>query len=522
MAIETTINQCLIMPNLKIICNLDCNLFIDGDLVQEVKADVITKVPLEVGEYYVDVVPLFNKEISIRRFVFLEFDKILKIDLLFVLQYDFELRSKLDLVPQSNESGLFGYIIKDTDINIIPYQFDEAEAFLEEYAIVKKGKYGVINRKNEVVLDFVYDSIRMARPRNNLDTIIGFVVSKKGMEGYVNKEGILVVPCQWKVCCLSDSFIYCHGDTAERDCLFSYDGTPVLTAKKITPLFDFASFPYLILTENGEGILDNNLKELVPAKFFSHREYDSESYREFVFREYYDSSGFSWVLPYYDRDASDAIRERVYSVKVYKYFDYDNCGGLPVPVVILESSLNQFTPNLGAYHDRLQKPLGDEDIDNAQMETIESRYELITSKGVRISLWPSTIVGNFYGNRAPVCQKGKWSFVDINGKYLCDFKYDEVWNYFEGTAVVHNENGYGVIDEDGNEIIPCQYDYIYDGSGDGSIAIAYVSMKYITVLDANQDEGVYDRNGNMVAPIKKGQRVFFDDNGNVLTSINEE
>ena len=110
------------MPNLKIICNLDCNLYIDGDLVQEMKADVITKVPLEVGEYYVDVVPLFNKEVSLRRFVYLEFDKILKMDLLFVLQYDLKLRSKLDLVPQSNDSGLFGYNIKDTDINIIPYQ----------------------------------------------------------------------------------------------------------------------------------------------------------------------------------------------------------------------------------------------------------------------------------------------------------------------------------------------------------------------------------------------------------------
>ena len=522
------------MPNLKIICNLDCNLYIDGDLVQEMKADVITKVPLEVGEYYVDVVPLFNKEVSLRRFVYLEFDKILKMDLLFVLKYDLELRSKLDLVPQSNDSGLFGYNIKDTDINIIPYQFDEAETILEDYAIVKKGKYGVINRKNEIILDFVYDSIRMEQKKNDPNKIIGFVVSKKWMYGYVNKEGKQVVPCQWEACLLSDSFIYCHGDSAKGDCLFSYDGTPVLTAKKITPLFSFASFPYLILTENGEGVFDNNLKELVPAKFFSYRKYDSESendplwgiivrgdpYREYDFREYYDSSGFSWVLPCYDRDASDAIRERVYSVKVYNYYDYDYCEDLPV--VVLESTLNQFTPNLEAYHDMLHKSLDDEDINDAQKETIESRFELITRKGDRISLWPSEMVCQFHEKKAGVCQKGKWSFIDINGKYLCGFKYDEVWNYFGGTAVVHNENGYGVIDKDGNEIIPCQYDFIYDGSGDGSIAIAYESMKYITVLDANQDEGVYDRKGNMIAPIKKGQRVSFDEKGDVITSIKEE
>ena len=75
MAFETTINQYLFMPNLKIISNLDCALFIDGDLIQEVKANVITKIPLDIGEYYVEAVSLIHKDISLRRVVFLEYER---------------------------------------------------------------------------------------------------------------------------------------------------------------------------------------------------------------------------------------------------------------------------------------------------------------------------------------------------------------------------------------------------------------------------------------------------------------
>ena len=165
------------------------------------------------------------------------------------------------------------------------------------------------------------------------------------------------------------------------------------------------------------------------------------------------------------------------------------------------------------------RSLDDEDINESEIETIESRVEIITNKGERKSLWPSETVGQFCERRARVCQKGKWSFIDCNGIYLCDFKCDEVWDFFGGTSVVHNENGYGVIDKDGKEIIPCQYSYIYDGSGGDSRAVAYESIKYITVLDANQDEGVYDRKGNVIVPIKKGQVVILDENGNVFTRI---
>jgi hypothetical protein len=38
--------------------------------------------------------------------------------------------------------------------------------------------------------------------------------------------------------------------------------------------------------------------------------------------------------------------------------------------------------------------------------------------------------------------------------------YDLVWSYYEGRAVVRLDGRYGVIDLEGNEVIPCWYDTV--------------------------------------------------------------
>ena len=530
------------MPNLKIICNLDCNLFIDGDWVQEVKAEVITKVPLDVGEYYVDVVPLFNKDVSLRRFVFLEFDKILKMDLLFYLQYNIELRSKLDLVPQSNDSGLFGYNIKDTEINIIPYQYEAAEDFKDGLAIVKKGRWGVINKQEEIILGFEYDNIFLSFRYLESQENTGFIIYKNSKYGFASLTGEIIVPCLWRSCGQSCDFIFCQGERPKGDCLYNYEGKLVFTADEIKPLYFLISPPYLVFNNGKYGILDKDLNELVPVIYPSFHKYsapppvdyldntileifevEADEYTCYCFEESFDDSGVSCGSSSYGRKAS---KVKSVSIRIYKYYHtYNN------PVVVLESTLERVitvpkavrNAELEALARRWGSSGYDYDVVNenqnvAKKEILEHSIEMLTRDGKRINLWGIDEIGEFYEEKASLRQKDRWSFVDCNGGYLCDFKYDKEGRFWMGSAIVHDEKGYGVIDKYGKEIIPCQYQAIRYSYGSNHTLLP----NFFTVLDANQDEGVYDRKGTLIVPIKKGQRVSFDEKGNVYTSINEK
>lgn len=77
---------------------------------------------------------------------------------------------------------------------------------------------------------------------------------------------------------------------------------------------------------------------------------------------------------------------------------------------------------------------------------------------------------------APVQQDGKWAYVDTEGKFATGFVYESCWgskyaysedtgeypccaySLWEGYAPVVRDGKWGVLDETGEEIIPCQYE----------------------------------------------------------------
>ena len=57
---------------------------------------------------------------------------------------------------------------------------------------------------------------------------------------------------------------------------------------------------------------------------------------------------------------------------------------------------------------------------------------------------------------------GKWGFVDINGKPICEFIYDDVRDFSEGIAAVKIGDKWGYINEQGDEICEIRYDAVGD------------------------------------------------------------
>jgi hypothetical protein len=56
------------------------------------------------------------------------------------------------------------------------------------------------------------------------------------------------------------------------------------------------------------------------------------------------------------------------------------------------------------------------------------------------------------------CVEPKWGYIDINGSVVVDFQYEHANRYHRGHAVVVKEGHYGILDGDGLELLPPQYD----------------------------------------------------------------
>lgn len=62
--------------------------------------------------------------------------------------------------------------------------------------------------------------------------------------------------------------------------------------------------------------------------------------------------------------------------------------------------------------------------------------------------------------RTPFCKKGKWGYIDANGKVVIKAKYQEARKFVDGHSIVKKENKYGVLSSYGKEVIAPKYDSV--------------------------------------------------------------
>jgi hypothetical protein len=58
----------------------------------------------------------------------------------------------------------------------------------------------------------------------------------------------------------------------------------------------------------------------------------------------------------------------------------------------------------------------------------------------------------------------KWEVIDKTGKEITPLKYDEVYDFRDGFAMVRLNDKWGFIDTTGNVIIPLKYDFAYSSA----------------------------------------------------------
>lgn len=110
--------------------------------------------------------------------------------------------------------------------------------------------------------------------------------------------------------------------------------------------------------------------------------------------------------------------------------------------------------------------------------------------------------GRFSDGLTMVRQNEKWGYIDKTGKLVIPYKYDLVWDFSDGMAMVtiggdaYGLNGgkYGFIDKTGKEVVPIQYDWVEPFSE---------GMAAVRIGDNGTGKyGFIDKTGKEVVPCK--------------------
>lgn len=147
---------------LKIISDIQCSIYIDGELHEQACANTWTFINLEKGEYALkfvcDAIPSLTQEEDI----FLEYDKVYRVNFLERLRDNSSLLESLRFERICNDDNHYGYQVADTDLMVIPCIYDNANEYwssskcgdIVEVSI--NGLWGIINKRGEFVLPADY------------------------------------------------------------------------------------------------------------------------------------------------------------------------------------------------------------------------------------------------------------------------------------------------------------------------------------------------------------------------------
>jgi hypothetical protein len=87
-----------------------------------------------------------------------------------------------------------------------------------------------------------------------------------------------------------------------------------------------------------------------------------------------------------------------------------------------------------------------------------------------------------------VRQNRKFGLVDTDGNVVIPCRYDMLTNFTDGRAIVSNNGLCGTIDKDGNEVVACSYTRI----------AAYTEGR--AIVSRGSDHGAIDLDGNLIIP----------------------
>ena len=361
-------------------------------------------------------------------------------------------REKNTWIRFINNNGLWGYRDLKTGKTVIPADYDELDSFMGEelVAACKAGKWGFINRSNEVVVPFRYQSVSWFS-----DGVAK--VCYGGLWGFINTRGVEIVPT-----------IY---DTEE----WMNDDRQVIVSK---------NNKFGVVDLSGHAIIPCENDKIEHIGNIGYYQVTKNNHQFFV-----DLTGQAITLKQYDRKGfnigfyyNNVCKNGLWGVA-------DDNGVEAIPCL--------YSNPLGRIG------LGYEDGDQLVPACVNGKWGFIDLSGVvHIPfLYESAQQGSC--GLFPVLYDGMWGFLGCNGEWHIPPKFEAVSSFECGFAIVRKDSKWGVIDESGNVVIAFNYDDSRCISISNLDPIEWsVRGGSCVEIIVNRKHGLLSRDGRLLIPIE--------------------
>lgn len=351
-----------------------------------------------------------------------------------LIERDLELVDETLLLYTKN--GKYGFMNEVGNVKIQPF-FEYADQFKNGLALVSKnGKIGYINKNGQLMIDYQFEegySFDQGRA----------VVMKDGMYGLIDVSGNFILPPEFE-----DIGTFVEGlafvESKEGYQFYQLDGT-LAFSEMFDEAFSFHNGLALVKKGNKSGYITQD------GSFFI-------AVNEGTIRHFFDTlfihelrNEANLLYPsgtYLYEEGFDQIgvleNNRAIVTKNNKYGYIDSSGAVVIPIQYSPfpnySQFAQFSNNHAIYKQ------GD-------------NFAMINQDGKRVL--PALFKGiGKYGELIPITKGGKWGYTDDKVRLKIQYQYDYAHPFNEGIAIVELDGLHGVIDLDGNEVLPIEFESI--------------------------------------------------------------
>lgn len=342
------------------------------------------------------------------------------------------------IVLQKTQEGYrYGYI-DNKGKEILPTEYNEITRVTgindndNAYLIcAKNGQYGLM-KKEETLLNHEYQSIQYDEANNV------FVIEKSRKYGIANISGEEIVPVKYNE--IDITGIYFYAKNEQGTTVYNSNGTQVSIDANIA-ILNTDNEKYKIRIDNTEGtkygVINKEGKQLIEEKY---------NYIEYLYDNYFivsDENGKLGVL-----DDKEKTKIETNHDSLQKIQDTD----------LLQATLGE-TQMTEVYNKTMEKIC---EMSNAKI-VVEDYIKIYNEEEERYFDKEGKELKNtevYANNKIFVAVKdNQYGFVDKEGKVVVNYQYDKAYEFNQyGFASVRKDNKWGVINEQGQEIVAPIYE----------------------------------------------------------------
>ena len=390
---------------------------------------------------------------------------------------------KIEYYPFSDSSGLFGYTDSIGKWLIKP-TYEDAGFFYNGIAGVEQnGKLGLINKKNEQIVDFIFDEIETDKEL--------FVVSSNDHLGIINRNGDFIFDTIFEdISILNDGFI-----CAQKDSLYAFydrNGKP-LTQEVYDDVLNFKNGVCPVSINGQKGLLNKHMKLLIPCMYEGIYIYSDSTFitiNKDELRQLRNTNG---------KLINDSLFQEIHPlVNGFAICIKDNRIGY------LNHKGVQIIGNM-------YEPFIDYDIlgnfnNGRAVVSKDKKFGIIDTTG-QFVLKPThdfiKSLGRYYG----IQKKDKWTLINSSFETISDNDFESINMLRNKSLLIENDGRYGVMDQELNVIIECLYTSIFE-------------IDDFLIIRGEEGDALFDYSGSEIIPF--GNWSFYNADQNHLVLVNAE